>query len=79
MISQQATVIFNCLYLENGQKINEFEEVHKLHYYFFQEMHNLLKMAGFSILHQSPFMEVEKDANTYDWNISIVARKEKRK
>jgi SAM-dependent methyltransferase len=77
MIRQSATVTFNCLYFEENRKINEFEEKHHLHYYHFSEMSNLLEMAGFTILHQSPFLEPEKQTASHDWNISIVARKRK--
>lgn len=75
MINQHATVVFNCLYMEDGQKVNEFEEIHLLHYYFFQEMQNLLETAGFRILHRCPFMNFENKVDNYDWNISIIAQK----
>jgi len=77
LIEQKATVIFNCLYFEDQVKLNEFEEVHQLHYYFFSEMHNLLEIAGFTLLHQSPFLEPDKKVDPYDWNISIIAQKRK--
>lgn len=75
LVKQAATVTFNCLYFEGQQRIDEFEEVHHLHYYFFSEMNNLLKIAGFNVLHQLPFLEPEGAVDPYDWNISIVAQK----
>ncbi|HTF27638.1 MAG TPA: class I SAM-dependent methyltransferase [Flavitalea sp.] len=78
LVRQHATVTFNCLYLEEQTKINEFEEVHHLHYYFFQEIHNLLSIAGFDVIHQSPFLAPDSDVGAYDWNISVVARKRKK-
>jgi SAM-dependent methyltransferase len=75
LIRQHATVKFNCQYFEGQQRIDEFEEVHHLHYYYFPEMYNLLEVAGFTILHESPFLEPDKSVDPYDWNISIVAQK----
>lgn len=77
LIKQSATVVFNCLYMENGARVNEFEEVHHLHYYHFPEMFNLLQIAGFEIVHQSPFLSPDGTVDAYDWNISVVARKRK--
>ena len=75
LIAQRAEVKFSCHYMEDGI-ISEFEELHHLHYYFFSEMSNLLKSSGFKIIHQCPFMEISKEIGAYDWNISVVAKKE---
>lgn len=75
LVKQHATVQFNCQYFEENQRVDEFEEVHHLHYYYFSEMYNLLQVAGFSVLHESPFLEPDKPVDPYDWNISIVAQK----
>jgi SAM-dependent methyltransferase len=76
-VTQGVSVKFNCLYIDKGHIIDEFEEIHNLHYYHFSEMYNLLEIAGFEILHLSPFLRPEKETGPYDWNISIVAKKRK--
>jgi SAM-dependent methyltransferase len=76
-VTQAVSVKFNCMYLDKGAMLDEFEEVHHLHYYHFSEIYNLLSVAGFEILHSSPFLSPEKEIDPYDWNISIVARKRK--
>jgi SAM-dependent methyltransferase len=75
LVKQNVTVKFTCIYLEDQQKTIEFKEVHELHYYHFSEMQNLLQIAGFDIIHFSPFPEMDRPVAPYDWNISIVARK----
>lgn len=75
LVKQHAIVKFNCQYFEGSQRMDEFEEMHHLHYYYFSEMYNLLQVAGFSVLHESPFLEPGKPVEPYDWNISIVAQK----
>ncbi|MFI5152021.1 MAG: class I SAM-dependent DNA methyltransferase [Chitinophagales bacterium] len=75
-IEQSAEVSFQCIYLEEDKKIDDFEEVHHLHYYFISEMRSLLKMSQFKIIQESPFME-ERELDPFDWNISVVAQKKK--
>ncbi|MDF2187456.1 class I SAM-dependent methyltransferase [Paraflavitalea sp. CAU 1676] len=75
LIKQSAAVKFNCQYFEGSQRVDEFEEVHHLHYYYFSEMFNLLKIAGFSLVHVSPFLEPDQPVTPFVWNISIVAQK----
>jgi SAM-dependent methyltransferase len=75
LVEQSVTVNYTCIYLENQQKTIEFKEVHHLHYYYFSEMKNLLEIAGFEIIHLSPFPEADRAVAPYDWNISIVAQK----
>jgi SAM-dependent methyltransferase len=74
-VTQTVKVKFDCIYFEGGRAIDEFQEIHNLHYYHFSEMRNLLEVAGFEVLHMSPFMEPEKHVDPHDWNISIVTRK----
>jgi SAM-dependent methyltransferase len=74
-IKQEAFVKFTCLYLKDNKKITEFEEVHHLHYYYFAEITNLLKLHRFEVLHISPFMLMNDKVSVNDWNISIVAKR----
>jgi SAM-dependent methyltransferase len=74
-ITQEVMVKFTCLYFENNVKLTEFEETHKLHYYFFSEIKNLLLQTGFELIHLCPFMRIDESVEKFDWNISVVARK----
>jgi SAM-dependent methyltransferase len=74
-IKQDVFVKFSCLYLEEDKIIDQFEEIHHLHYYHFSEIRNLLYAAGFKIIHISPFMEMNENVSSHDWNVSIVAQK----
>lgn len=75
LINQDATVKFTCMYSKDNLKVSEFEEIHRLHYYYFSEMKNLLTAHRFEILHTSPFMDIGGELSAMDWNISIVTRK----
>ena len=74
-IEQKVSVKFSCLYLEENELQNQFEEIHQLHYYHFSEMYNLLNTTGFTVIHMSPFLEMTENVKPYDWNISIIAQK----
>lgn len=74
-LKQDVFVKFTCLTFEGDVKVQEFDETHHLHYYYFPEIFNLLKQCGFKIEFVCPFMETDKAITPSEWNISVVARK----
>jgi SAM-dependent methyltransferase len=74
-LTQNVSVKFKCLYFEDGTKQTEFEEIHKLHYYYCPEIINLLSTTGFRIRRIVPFMAPDKELDPFEWNITIVAEK----
>ncbi len=72
---QLARVRFTFLCLKNSLKKAEFEEIHHIRYFHFKEMETLLNINGFQIVYISPFMNLDKPVQPYDWNISVVAKK----
>lgn len=72
---QLARVKFTFICRKDGRKEAEFEELHAIRYFHFKEIETLLDISGFQIVYMSPFMELDKPVQPYDWNISIVAQK----
>lgn len=75
ILQQVANVEFTCIYSKNKVKQLEFKELHKMRYFYFQEMQNLLEIHGFEIVYRSPFLHFDQDVDPFDWNISIIAQK----
>ncbi len=74
-IAQIARVDFQFLLLENGAIVREFEEKHRLRYFFLQELVDLLRANGFEVVARCPFMHPERDVTLADWNVTYIARK----
>lgn len=74
-LDQLVTVNFDCYLFKNKVLDLHFSEVHYMHYYFFSEINNLLSAAGFEVVKLVPFMDLEKDIDPLDWNITIMTRK----
>jgi SAM-dependent methyltransferase len=72
---QIANVEFTCMFLDNDQIKSEFEEVHRMRFFYFKEIEIFLNLCGFEIIHRSTFLDTELLRSPYDWNISIVAKK----
>src|SRR5262249_62049599 len=68
-----ANVTFTFKTFESGRKIDEFQELHTVRFFFFDEIEALLAASGFTIAHVSPFMELNRRPQPSDWNISIAA------
>jgi SAM-dependent methyltransferase len=73
-IAQIASVEFNFILLHSGKIVREFSEIHRIRYFFPQEMQDLLTANGFEVLHRCPFLK-EQDAIGPDaWNLTYVVR-----
>ena len=75
LINQEATIKFTCNYMKKDKRKLQFEETHRLHYYYFSEMKNLLESNSFEIVHISPFMQIDKALSPNDWNVNVIVRK----
>lgn len=72
---QIASVEFTCIYSKDNVKQTEFTELHKMRYFYFKELENLLFLNGFEIAYRSAFLDTEGNTDPFDWNISIIAQK----
>jgi SAM-dependent methyltransferase len=73
-ISQIATIKFDFILIQSGAVVREFSEVHRIRYYFPQEMADLLAANGFDLVHRCPFLEPDAPVSSDVWNLTYVAR-----
>jgi len=59
---------------EKKKLIDEYEENHKVRFFFPQELRKYAEDAGFEILHLCPSFDFDKKVTEKDWNIVLVAR-----
>lgn len=75
LFEQVASVKFTCMFLKDNVKTIEFEEIHRMRYFYFKELENILNFNGFEIAHKSSFKCLDEICDPFEWNVSIVARK----
>lgn len=75
VLNQLAIVKFECMFVNKKNKMFEFEETHKLRYFYFSEIQSILESNGFRLIYRGPFMKLDEKLNVFEWNISIVAKK----
>lgn len=78
LFNQLSTIKYSCMYFDNNNKMQEFEETHIVRYFFFDEINTFLELNGFKIVFRGPFMKLNENLDPFEWNISIVAKKIKR-
>lgn len=73
-LDQIAEVRMSFLVLEGDQRVQEFQELHRMRYYFPREMSEKMTEHGFEIVQTCPFLEPDRNIGPYDWNITLVAK-----
>jgi len=73
-INQIVSVKYNILKINGKKVIVETEEVHKMRFFFIQELKLFLEKTGFKIIKICPFMNANREPQEGDWNISVVAK-----
>ena len=59
---------------KNWKLIKEYEENHKVRFFFPQEIKKYLGGAGFSLIHLCPSFEIDKELDEKNWNMIVVGR-----
>ena len=67
-------VRFNVKVFENGRLIDDYNENHKVRFFFPQELKKYLEDAGFKLLHLCPSYELDSNLTEKHWNMVLVAR-----
>lgn len=73
-ISQIAKIKFNFMLISAGNIVREFSEVHRIRYFFPQEMADSLAANGYEIVHRCPFLRDEDAMEPDEWNLTYVVR-----
>lgn len=74
-VSQLCTVDYVLEIFKDGEKIEEFKEIHHLKFFFIDELKNYLAAAGFKVLDVSPFLKIGEPVSKNEWDINFLARK----
>ncbi len=67
-------VNYTVLEIENDKTTAEIRESHLMRFFFYQELLYFAQKNDFEVLKICPFLQMDSDVNTSDWNISVVAR-----
>ncbi len=67
-------VRFNVKVFENELLIDEYEENHKVRFFFPQELKKYLEDAGFELVHLCPSYDVNSELTEKNWNMILIAR-----
>ncbi len=54
--------------------IAETEEVHKMRFFFPQEIKYLLETAGFTDIKFCPFLQFGAELSPHNWNMTVIAK-----
>jgi SAM-dependent methyltransferase len=72
--AQVATVRFEFELSRRGSSLDRFAEVHRVHYFFPEELKGILEAQGFEVLLRCPFREPSRALTPNDWNMTFVVR-----
>jgi SAM-dependent methyltransferase len=75
LISQIVNVNFTVLHIENDAILNRVDEMHKMRFFFAQELEFMFTKTGYEAVGMHPFMELEGELTENDWNMVVIARK----
>lgn len=72
--NQTCDVEFNLWKIKENILIGQTTEIHKMRYFFPQEIKLLLNIAGFELLNMRSFPTIENPASDKTWNVIIIAK-----
>ena len=74
---QTCAIDYHCIVISNDKITDEFNEVHTMHYYFPNDLKNILKQHGFNVLKILPTNSSNFDKSSINyknnWYLTIVA------
>lgn len=73
-LQQTCTVNLRVWRLAGDQLLSETEEVHRMRYFFPQELRLFLEFAGFTLLRLGAFPELHKEPDEKTWNVLVIAQ-----
>jgi SAM-dependent methyltransferase len=75
IISQIVDVNFTVLHVENDVILDRVDEMHKMRFFFAQELEFMFTKTGYRAVRMHPFMELEGELTENNWNMAVIARK----
>ena len=78
LTKQTCAIDYHCIVISNDKITDEFNEVHTMHYYFPNDLKNILKQHGFNVLKILPTNSSNFDKSSINyknnWYLTIVAK-----
>lgn len=74
ILAQTVEVAYDVRRARDGEVIESSSESHRVRYLFAREIEHFLGHAGMELVALAPFMELDREPTTSDWNISVIAR-----
>jgi SAM-dependent methyltransferase len=71
---QIATIRFEFVLRADDGTASSFEELHSVRFHHPDALAEILRLAGFVVLHRCPFRVPERDVGPDDWNMTFVVR-----
>lgn len=78
VINRLVEVSFTTEKIFRQKLISTNKELHKIRFFFYQELKYIIEKNGFIVLLICPLMELDKEPDDSCWNISVVARHQNR-
>jgi 2-polyprenyl-3-methyl-5-hydroxy-6-metoxy-1,4-benzoquinol methylase len=75
-VAQICEIVIECMVLEEGRLVDEFQEQHTMRFFFPEELKNYLELSGFQVLKTCPFMDIGGEVTSETWNVTCVASRE---
>ena len=72
---QFCDVRFKLYHMREGQPVIETDEVHRMKFFFAQELSLVLEFTGFEVIRIGQFPDFELDPTDSSWDMVVVARK----
>jgi len=72
---QIVKVEYEIIRASKGKVLEEFQEGHKMRYFFSGEIEKYLKAGDLQLLKTCSFMKLNKKPTVADWNITVIAKK----
>ena len=70
-------VKFNVKILKDNDILDEYDEDHRVRFFFPRELEHYLEENGFEVLKICPSFDLGKDVSHKDWNMTIIAKLKK--
>lgn len=64
----------NVLKADTGEQIEEYEEMHKVRFFFPKELEKYMNDEGFELLHVCPSFDLDEELTEKHWNMILIAR-----
>lgn len=74
VLQHTVLVRYTILRLKDDRVLDEVDESHRVRFFFPREIAHFLRETGFDLLRLCPFMSIDRDLTTQEWNFTAIAK-----